>query len=153
MATRHTQRHANELVQRHPKQQIQNLKKSMCQISEHFGTLRNTQEHVHIFLYKFLVQTVIIIKFVIYLLLSNNKVSGINQACFALLILSKCLDAIVYSHTTPAHGACNRTVMAVVAQHQKNHYFSRKQTTLFAKKFYHWSKMPSWNYLLTVVIL
>jgi hypothetical protein len=59
----------------------------------------------------------------------------------------------VCSHTTPAHGACNLTVMAVVAQHQKNRYFSRKQTTLFAKKFYHWSKMPSWNYLLTVVIL
>jgi hypothetical protein len=33
--------------------------------------------------------------------------------------------------------------MAVVALRQKNRYFSHKQMTLFAQKFYQWSKMPS----------
>jgi hypothetical protein len=67
-----------------------------------------------------------------------------NKLGTSLVVVNNCYLMIlktVYFLTTRAHGVYNRSVMAVVAHHQKSRYFTHKQITLSAKTFYHWSKM------------
>jgi len=67
-----------------------------------------------------------------------------NKLGTSLVVVNNCYLMIlktVYFLMTRAHGVYNRSVMAVVAHHQKSRYFSHKQITLSVKTFYHWSKM------------
>jgi hypothetical protein len=66
---------------------------------------------------------------------TNKLGTSLVVVCYLMILKT------VYFLMTRAHGVYNRSVMAVVAHHQKSHYFTHKQITLSAKKIYHWSKM------------
>jgi hypothetical protein len=85
---------------------------------------------------------------------TSQKIAGGESPCTttpctkklgtSLVVVNNCYLMILKTvcfHMTRAHGVYNRSVMAVIARHQKNRYFTLKQTTPSAKTFYHWSKM------------